>query len=394
MVQTLKLDSKVPYTVIVGLDTIQGLQAVRILTERGVPVIALASNLDYYPCKTRLCEKILKIPPDGVIQVLEELGPQLPQKAVLVPASDSNVTAVSKNRERIKDWYHILLPDADIVEMLMDKLQLYQYAQDNGLSIAKTRFLYNRDDAEGVVEDFDFPVVLKPPYRPPEWSRYTTKKAFKLNSAQEFLACFDEYKPFVDVLIVQDWIEGDDTTLYSCNCYFNAQSEPLVTFVARKLRQWPPRVGQSCLGEECRADPVLEETLKLFRSVNYYGLGYVEMKYDKSTDKYYLVEPNIGRPTGRSAIAEAGGVDLLYTMYCDAVGWTLPETRTQTYGNAKWIHLLRDIRSALYYYRQGELTLNEYLESIRGRKYFAIFSWRDPAPFFFAVWSTLSSAIS
>ena len=40
-------------------------------------------------------------------------------------------------------------------------------------------------------------------------------------------------------------------------------------------------------------------------------LGYVEAKRDVRTGRHYLIEPNIGRPTGRSAIAEAGGVELL-----------------------------------------------------------------------------------
>lgn len=185
--------------------------------------------------------------------------------------------------------------------------------------------------------------------------------------------------------MVQEWIEGSDAELYSCNCYFNAESEPLVTFVARKLRQWPPRTGTSCLGEEIRNDVVLEETLSLFRDVNYRGLGYVEMKRDVRTGKHYIIEPNIGRPTGRSAIAEAGGVELLYTMYCDAVGRPLPENREQTYKGVKWIYWRRDLQSALYYWRRNELTLKEWWQSWRGRKGYAVFSWRDPVPF----WSDL-----
>ncbi|HKZ01966.1 MAG TPA: hypothetical protein VJ180_06995, partial [Pyrinomonadaceae bacterium] len=62
----------------------------------------------------------------------------------------------------------------------------------------------------------------------------------------------------------------------------------------------------------------------MFQSVNYRGLGYVEMKRDVNTGKHFIIEPNIGRPTGRSAIAEAGGVAMLYAAYCDTVQRTLP----------------------------------------------------------------------
>ena len=105
------------------------------------------------------------------------------------------------------------------------------------------------------------------------------------------------------------------------------------------------------------------------------------MKRDARNGKHYIMEPNVGRPTGRSAIAEGGGVDLHYTMYCDALGLPLPENRIQTYGNVKWMHIRRDLQSALYYWRRGELTIPDWWRSIRGRKVFALFAWDDLGPF-------------
>jgi predicted ATP-grasp superfamily ATP-dependent carboligase len=137
------------------------------------------------------------------------------------------------------------------------------------------------------------------------------------------------------------------------------------------------------LGEEVRSDFVLEETLRLFRSVNYRGLGYVEFKKSSSNGQYYIVEPNVGRPTGRSAIAEAGGVEMLLTMYCDVVGLPLPEKREQKFSGAKWIDLRHDFQSALYYFRKGELSLTDWYRSWKGPKAHTYFAWSDPAPFFF-----------
>ena len=141
---------------------------------------------------------------------------------------------------------------------------------------------------------------------------------------------------------------------------------------------------------EAHNETVERETIRLFQSVNYCGLGYLEMKQDDRSGNYYIIEPNIGRPTGRAAIAEAGGVEFLYTMYCDAVGLPLPANRQQKYEGVKWMHLLRDIQAAVYYWRQGELTLREWRESVRGRKTYAIFSWRDPMPFLTAVFQAMS----
>jgi predicted ATP-grasp superfamily ATP-dependent carboligase len=136
---------------------------------------------------------------------------------------------------------------------------------------------------------------------------------------------------------------------------------------------------------ECRNDVVRDETVRLFSGVGFWGLVYLEMKRDSRTGQHLIVEPNIGRPTGRSATAEAGGVELLYAMYCDVLGLPLPADLTQRYVGAKWIYLGRDLRSALHYWRRGELSFRGWLDSLRGPKVDAVFSWRDPLPFCFDV---------
>jgi predicted ATP-grasp superfamily ATP-dependent carboligase len=69
-------------------------------------------------------------------------------------------------------------------------------------------------------------------------------------------------------------------------------------------------------------------------------------------------------------------------MYCDAIGWPLPPGLEQKYGNAKWIYWRRDFQAALFYLRRGDLSLRGWWQSWRGKKKCAVFSWRDPVPFF------------
>jgi len=105
------------------------------------------------------------------------------------------------------------------------------------------------------------------------------------------------------------------------------------------------------------------------------------MKRDVRTGKYYIIEPNIGRPTGRSALAEASGVEILYTMYCDKMGLPLPKEVEQKYLGVKWIQIRTDLMSSFYYWRKGELTIKDWFKSIQGKKFFAVYSLKDPLPF-------------
>lgn len=378
-------DNQQPYAIVIGLDHLNGLQTARILARHKVPIIGVAKDPKHYGSSTKVCEKIIftDTVSEELIETLETLGPKLDQKAVLFPCTDMNVLLVSQHRQRLKEWYHVVLPSQDVVEMLMDKVKLYTYTQNEGFPISPTFFLKSREDAEQAAKELTFPCILKPPISAtPEWEQQSKLKAYRVSSAEELLTIYDHHKGLAEVLIVQEWVEGPITNLYSCNCYFDADSKPVATFIARKLRQWPPETGESCLGEECQNDVVLEESIRFFQSVNYRGLGYMEMKCDERTGKHYILEPNVGRPTGRSSIAEAGGVELVYTMYCDSIGWELPAKREQRYEGVKWICVRRDCQAALYWWRKGELTLKEYLRSIRGRKTYALFSWSDPRPFF------------
>jgi predicted ATP-grasp superfamily ATP-dependent carboligase len=264
----------------------------------------------------------------------------------------------------------------------MDKVSFYSYARDAGLPIPQTFLVASREELEQVAKLMTFPCILKPPMRTATWEKYAPAKVIKVSSMQELFAVYERCSRGADIIMLQEWVEGTDAELYSCNCYFNAESQPVVTFISRKLRQWPPETGVSCLAEECRNDIVLQESVRLFQSVNYRGLGYVEMKRDIRTGAHYIIEPNIGRPTGRSAIAENGGVPLLYATYCDAVKKPLPPDLQQKYGHAKWIYLRRDIQSAIHYWRKGSLTLYSWIQSWRGLRKDAVFVWSDPGPFF------------
>ena len=375
---------QLPYAIVIGLESTVGLQTARILRDRGVPVIAITDDPRAFCCRTNACERIITTPngDDGLTRALEDLAPEMSQRAVLYPCTDMSVLQISRQRQRLEDSYHVVLPAADVVETLLDKVNFYKYAEKQGLAIPKTIFLESREDAERAAEQLTFPCILKPPTKTPEWLSKAKISVYKIATAEEFLKLYDICEGWAETLMIQEWIDGSDGSLFSCNCYFNAKSEPIVTFIARKVRQWPPEIGTSSLGEECRNDFVLEESIRLFRGVSYRGLGYVEFKRDARTGNHYIIEPNIGRPTGRSAIAEAGGVELLYAMYCDAIGWPLPSGLEQKYGNAKWIFWRRDFQAALFYWRRGDLTLKEWWQSWRGKKKYAVFSWTDPVPFF------------
>jgi D-aspartate ligase len=375
--------------VVVGLDCITGLQTARILAGRGIPVFGIARDLTHFCCRTRVCDTIIGADTrgDDLIAALEALSSRFDQKAVLFPCTDSSVLTISRERRRLVDAYHVSLPSHDIVELLTDKAKFAAFAREQGLPVPRTLVLASRDDAEEAARSLGFPCIVKPPIKTPLWERHSSEKAYKAHTPEELLAVYESVAKLSTFLIAQEWISGSEGDHFTCNCYFNRDARPLVTFVTRKIRQWPPQTGTGSIAVESRNDVVLTETVRLFSSVGFWGLNYLELKRDAKTGAHLIIEANVGRPTGRSAAAEAAGVELLYAMYCDVLGLPLPERNlSQRYLGTKWIYFGRDIRSAFYYWRRGELTIGGWLSSLRGPKVDAVFSWRDPLPFWFDVW--------
>jgi predicted ATP-grasp superfamily ATP-dependent carboligase len=385
-----------PAAVVVGLDNITGLQSARILADRGVPVYGIAANRRHFGARTNACVEVIesRLSGDELVQTLRELAPRIgPDPAVLFPCTDGAVWHVSNRRADLLDLYRLPLADHEAVDLLMDKVRFAEHANQVGLAIPRTEVLRSRDDAEEAASTLTYPSVVKPPIKSPTWLAHTSAKGLPVQDGDELLATYDRVADWSTVLLAQEWVEGGEDELFSCNAYFDADGKAQVTFVARKMRQWPPQVGTSASGVECRNDAVREETLRVFESVGFQGLAYLEMKRDARSGELSIIEPNVGRPTGRSAIAEGGGVDLLYTAYCDAVDIPLPESRTQQYVGTTWLDLRRDMQAAAVAVRRGELTVGDWARSLRGPKCHAIWSARDPRPFVTDVTHVLSDAV-
>ncbi len=377
-----------PAVVLLGMDSYVALQTARIFQSLGVPVSGIAADTRSPMCRTNALDRLHHgVPEPAFCERLQSFGQEFEAPPVLIPCSDVWVRFLSGQREQLEPFFRFALPDHETLEMLINKSSLYSFAEVHGLPIARFRRIVNRADAIAASSELSFPLIVKPALRSDKWIDCAGRKAVLLDTHEELMRLFDRCSdgPHGEI-VAQEWIPGDDGNLFSCNVHYGEDGSPLATFVARKIRQYPPMVGESSLGQEVKNDEVLALTLRLFDLVGFRGLGYVEVKRHEVSGQHYLIEPNVGRPTGRSSIAEAGGVPILQTMYCDLVGLPLPADREQKYVGAKWIYLTRDTVSALYYIWKRKLTLREWWSSVRGPKVYAVFAWKDPVPFVLDIW--------
>ena len=101
--------------------------------------------------------------------------------------------------------------------------------------------------------------------------------------------------------------------------------------------------------------------------------------YDPKDDQYKLIELN-PRIWGWHTLAIGAGVDLPYLLYKDVIGESYNSAKAVE--NLKWVRLITDVPTVFNEIRKGNMTVREYLSSMRGDMEFAVLSKKDPLPFF------------
>jgi D-aspartate ligase len=370
-----------PAAVVIGLNCITGLQTARLLSRRGVSIVGITDDPSHPCCRTNTVRCVVTSALSGpeLLATLARLAPRVPG-AVLLPCTDASVHTLSRPHVDLPA-FRMALPDAEVVDTLMAKDAFERHATAIGVDVPRSRTVTSLSELLLAADDLRFPCVVKPALKTPAWEAAGAKVRW-FDEVHQFVAEGQGLLRISPILVVQEWIPGDDSSLYSCNCYVSPAGIPLASFVARKLRQWPPYLGTSSAGEAVADESIRELALKVLLSLPFRGFGYVEIKRDTASGRDVVIEANVGRPTGRSAIAEAGGVELLATMYCDLIGAPLPAGRSQQEGRPiTWVHLVADMQSALHYRRIGALTIKDWLLSLRGPRTFADLDLADPLPF-------------
>lgn len=385
-----------PPVVVAGLDCPTGLQTARIFAARGIEVIGVATK-PRHPCaRTRACTRVVTTEPgsEGVVASLLTISTEVGERPVLIPCTDLAVLGIARHAAELTKRFHVAVPPLGVVETLMDKGRFALFADRHGLPIPETYVVHSHADIRSVSARIGFPCVLKPTVKGVEWDRRVSAKAFLTESRQALLEAYHSHVAWADSFVVQRWIEGDDTQHHTVDAYVGRDGQPLVTFSSRKIRQWPPVIGQACLSVECRNDAVKATALDLLSKAGHIGQGYVETKWDARSQRHLIIEANVGRPTGRSAAAEAAGVELLMTLYCDLLGRPLPVERAQRFRGTKWIHIRRDVQACAVLLARDRIRLRDVIRSWRGRFTCALFSTRDPVPFLADLLGAFRSALT
>jgi len=400
-IQLCKKSDKTP--VVIFGSSVNGLSYVRSLGRKKVPVLCL-DNTSGPAAKSRfgifILLEILKKEPvrgetvaDTVLNILN----QEKIKPVVLGSADEWQVYIAKRSESNRPSFISFAPAYKTMETIIDKQAQYELA--SGLGISVPAFANAGAVLEGKVSWNRFPSIIKP-----RWAHIGRGaiggKALLVNSAEALQAKLNSMQLTAEVTdyIVQQVIEGTDNCLYSYLGLFEPAGYEFVGMIKRKLRQYPPFLGDGSFDVTCTDTQLTEAAKKLLSAIDYQGLVGVEFKRNSDSDGFGLIEIN-PRTVSTNQLAIRAGVDFPWLAYQIAVNREYPELMPRphiTEGYKVDYHHVneeRDFKSFLIRKRNKEIGFFEWLKSVLSAKSYALWDKGDPRPFFNMVLSKSVSGI-
>jgi D-aspartate ligase len=372
---------KIP-AVVLGLGQ-NGLATVRALGRAQVPVIGIDEDCAQPTAQSRYCQRItcpgFREGGSRLLRTLEDIGKTMAERAVLFPSGDMSLSLVSEERDRLERYFRFRLPARDTVRLILDKGAFQRFGERHGLPLPRTVSVTEDLDLGAVAVGLRFPCIVKPLQPNADWRRrFRDVKAFKCTDADGLVSTVTDIRRTHPDLLIQEIVPGSEDRLEFSLTYLNGQGDPLGMFTGRKLRQFPPHFGTSCLAESRRNAEVADLTLTVLRALDYQGYGSVEFKRDPSDETLRVIEVT-GRTWFPHGLATACGVNLPLIAYRELTDQPVTPAFDFTDG-VRWIHEERDFRVAWDAWRRGTLSLADWWGSYRGPRTYALSAVDDPRP--------------
>jgi len=307
--------------VVVGADAC-GLGIVRSLGKCGVPVIVVDSNVWRPGMHSRRASPFVSsaMSGPGLVESLLALHARLDCQPVLFLTSDTQVRTVSEHRERLAPVFRIPLPSHCCVRELLHKPSFQRIAETLGFPVPRAIVIRNENDI-GKLDKIQYPAVIKPGTKEAFFNNLMSR-ATRVTGPDQADALCRAALPAVPDLIVQEWIEGEESDIYFCLQYRAENGTTISSFTGRKIRCWPPQTGSTA---SCMPAPEATETLEplttaFFNQTRFFGMCSMEFKRDLRTGTFLMIEPTIGRADWQEEIATLNGVNIPLAAFRHQLG--------------------------------------------------------------------------
>jgi D-aspartate ligase len=370
-----------PGVVVMGLH-VNGVGVVHTVARAGVAVVGLDARPRQPGFRSRLARTAVSPNPEkepaALLAFLRRLAAGLEGRWVLLPTNDEYAEFIAREQAALAPHFAFAALPPDTLGLVSDKWRFHGVVARLGIPGPATICPGSADELGARAGGLAFPCIVKP-IMTSMWKGTGRGKAVVAGTPAELLDHYRRLTSRPGDLVVQELIPGGDETVHFYFAYYDRTGRPRSEFTARKIRQYPPRFGTTCLAESRWVPEIADTSRRLLAALDYRGLVDVEFKRDPRDGVFKIIEVN-ARIGLQHQLAAAAGANLPLAAWHDLAGVSGPPAPPPRDG-VKWMILDRDLESAAHYLRRGELTPADWLASLRGVRSVATLDWRDPRPF-------------
>jgi D-aspartate ligase len=312
-------------------------------------------------------------------QWLTDLGKQFDERPILMATSDELSIFVAERAPDLEELFRFPVMDANLVKGLASKKEMFDIAMQCDVPTAGAIFPENESEVIEFSKRATLPVMLKGIFG----NRLADLSGKKMQIIYDAETLIKEYNSLAvldpDNLMIQEYIPGGDDQIFIFNGYFDRNSDCLAAFTGRKIRQFPIHIGCASLAECCWNEEVSEITVQFMKRIGYRGILDIGYRYDERDGKYKVLDinPRVGQAF-RAFVAE-NNMDVVRALYLDLTGQR-PAQIVPREGR-RWMIEDYDLISSFHYFKEGSLTMNEWVRSFSNLEEGMWFDWGDPLPF-------------
>jgi predicted ATP-grasp superfamily ATP-dependent carboligase/thioesterase domain-containing protein len=327
------------------------LSMVRALGRDGIPVAVAASDPASKVKLSRYCTAEVRTPswvedPDAALAALVNWAAEQREAPVVFYQGDHDMVALSRGRGRLAPHLRCVLPPAELVEEVADKLRFAALAERERLPVPFTLTLRRGSAVAAELARWDrFPCVLKPCMRSPRFAQLAqNQKAMRIRDRSGMDAARAVIENQDTDFVIQEAIDGGEEYLESYHAYLRPGGELMGEFTGRKIRTSPRLYGFSTYVEITDDDEVRRLGRSILERIGFSGVAKLDFKRDPRSRRLYLLEINPRFNLWHHAGA-AAGVSLPALVYRDCIepGSARPAGRARA--GVRWVDAHADWRA-------------------------------------------------
>ena len=381
--------SMIPCCVVSPTTHATGLGAIRSLAENKIPVVSFDWKKNSLGRFSNYCYSIVKDIDEtesAIVNALIDLGKQFSIKPVLFITSDELTLILNNHRLQLREYFHFIVSEKNIVNNIVYKEKFYQIAAKSGIPIPKTWFIQTTEDFFKYKSAFVYPCIIKPTTSQPFRSIFGSK-VLEIHTEYQYFEIQSQLQKHHIQYILQEIIPGNETRLYTFGSYSDKNANALSVFTGRKLRQFPPDYGGCRFGESVYNKNLIQQGKQVLKAFHFQGISQIEFKLDTRDGLFKLIELNV-RGWTWDYLATATGSNFYLTAYHDILGKKIKHTVT-THTGYLWHNMTEDLLNCIWLYKKhnypgSRLSIIKWLQSFMGKKRVeAFFRWDDPFPFLY-----------